>query len=83
MAGLVVGVDGTKHGWVAVVLAGGRFLEARLMDGVEASFAELADVGRIAIDVPIGYSPRKAVALVGGSSVFSISQGSGRPAQQW
>ena len=78
MAELVVGVDGTKHGWVAVVLAGGRFLEARLIDGVEASFAELADVGRIAIDVPIGYGPRKADglarALVGGSSVFSIPE---------
>jgi predicted RNase H-like nuclease len=78
MAELVVGVDGSKHGWVAVVLAGGRFLEARLIDGVEASFAELADVGRIAIDVPIGYGPRKADglarALVGGSSVFSIPE---------
>ena len=78
MAELVVGVDGTKHGWVAVVLAGGRFLEARLIDGVETLFAELADGGRIAIDVPIGYGPRKADglarALVGGSSVFSIPE---------
>ena len=53
MAELVVGVDGTKHSWVAVVLASGRFLEARLIDGVEASFAELADVGRIATDAPL------------------------------
>lgn len=78
MADLVAGVDGCKRGWVAVVLAGGRFLEARLLDGVEASFEELADVGRIAIDVPIGYGPREADALarslVGGSSVFSIPE---------
>lgn len=76
MAELVAGVDGTKRGWVAVVLAGGRFLEARLIEGVEASFDTLADVGRIAIDVPIGYGPREADhlarALVGGSSVFAI-----------
>jgi predicted RNase H-like nuclease len=78
MAELVAGVDGCKHGWVAVVLAGGRFLEARLIDAVESSFDELADVGRIAIDVPIGYGPREADALaralVGGSSVFSIPE---------
>jgi len=74
----VAGVDGCRHGWVAVVLAGGRFLEARLLGAVEATFDELADVGRIAIDVPIGYGPREADglarALVGGSSVFSIPE---------
>jgi len=78
MADLVAGVDGCKRGWVAVVLAGGRFLEARLIEGVESSFDELADVGRIAIDVPIGYGPRQADALaralVGGSSVFTIPE---------
>ena len=78
MADLVAGVDGCKRGWVAVVLIDGRFREARLIDGVEAAFTELADVGRIAIDVPIGYGPREADdlarALVGGSSVFSIPE---------
>jgi len=63
---------------VAVVLAGGRFLEARLLEGVESRFDELADVERIAIDVPIGYGPRAADglarALVGGNSVFSIPE---------
>jgi predicted RNase H-like nuclease len=76
MADLVAGVDGCKRGWVAVVLVDGRFREARLIDGVESAFAELADVTRIAIDVPIGYGPREADglarALVGGSSVFAI-----------
>jgi predicted RNase H-like nuclease len=78
MAELVAGVDGCKHGWVAVLLAGGRFLEARLIEGVEAPFEELADVTRIAVDVPIGYGPREADglarALVGGSSVFAIPE---------
>jgi len=78
MAELVAGVDGTKRGWVAVVLVDGRFREARLLDGVESDFAALADMKRIAIDVPIGYGPRQADALaralVGGSSVFSIPE---------
>ena len=78
MTELVAGVDGCKSGWVAVVLAGGRFLEARLIAGVDSEFRELADVKRIAIDVPIGYGPREADglarALVGGSSVFTIPE---------
>src|SRR3954449_12535997 len=78
MAELVAGVDGTKRGWVAIVLIDGRFREARLLVGVDSDFAELADMKRIAIDVPIGYGPREADALaralVGGSSVFSIPE---------
>ena len=74
----MAGVDGCKRGWVAVVLIDGRFREARLLEGVESSFAELADIERIAIDVPIGYGPREADglarAVVGGSSVFSIPE---------
>jgi predicted RNase H-like nuclease len=78
VAELVAGVDGCKRGWVAVILTDGRFREARLLEGVESSFAELADADRIAIDIPIGYGPRAADALaravVGGSSVFSIPE---------
>jgi predicted RNase H-like nuclease len=78
VASVVAGVDGCKHGWVAVVLVDGRFREARLLEGVESGFAELADVSRIAIDVPIGFGPRAADglarALVGGSSVFTIPE---------
>jgi predicted RNase H-like nuclease len=78
MSKLVAGVDGCKRGWVAVVLVDGRFREARLLEGVEATFAELADMERIAIDVPIGYGPREADGLarerVGGSSVFTIPE---------
>ena len=61
-----------------MVLVDGRFREARLIDGVESAFAELEDMGRIAIDVPIGYGPREADSLaracVGGSSVFAIPE---------
>jgi len=75
---LVAGVDGCKRGWVAVVLIDGRFREARLLEGVHSAFAELADVSRIAIDIPIGYGPRQADvlarAVVGGSSVFAIPE---------
>ena len=78
MTDLVAGVDGCKRGWVAVVLFDGRFREARLLDGVDSTFAELADVQRIAIDIPIGYGPREADvlarAVVGGSSVFAIPE---------
>ena len=78
MAELVAGVDGCKRGWVAVVLIDGRFREARLIEGVESSLSELADMQRIAIDIPIGYGPRAADglarAVVGGSSVFSIPE---------
>src|SRR5437762_906663 len=76
MAELVAGVDGSKGGWVAVVLIDGRFHEARLIDRIDSAFDELADVQRIAIDVPFGYGPRTADTLarglVGRSSVFAI-----------
>ena len=78
MTSVVAGVDGCKRGWVAVVLHDGRFREARLLEGVDSDFAALADVARIAIDVPIGYGPRVADGLardlVGGSSVFTIPE---------
>jgi predicted RNase H-like nuclease len=57
---LVVGVDGYQRGWVAVVLANGRFEAAR-------AFAAFPDVCRaypsaecIAVDIPIGAGPRSA-----------------------
>ena len=56
----VAGVDGTKGGWVAVVLEGGRFAGDLLVSPVEADFEELADAEILAIDVPIGFGPRSA-----------------------
>jgi predicted RNase H-like nuclease len=58
----VAGVDGTKGGWVAIVLDDGRFSADFLIRPVEASFEELADAEVIAIDVPIGFGPRAADA---------------------
>jgi predicted RNase H-like nuclease len=56
----VAGVDGTKGGWVAIVLDDGRFALDVLCRPVETDFAELADAEVIAIDVPIGFGPRAA-----------------------
>ena len=56
----VAGVDGTRGGWVAVVLHDGRFARDHVLAPVEADFAELADAEVVAIDVPIGFGPRKA-----------------------
>jgi predicted RNase H-like nuclease len=73
----VAGVDGTKGGWVAVVLDDGRFVRDVAIRGIESDFAELGDAAVIAIDVPIGFGPRLADAaarayLVGAAStVFS------------
>ena len=73
----VAGVDGTKGGWVAVVLDDGRFAGDRLLRPIETTWDELADAQVVAIDVPIGYGPREADtaarALLTGaaSTVFS------------
>jgi len=56
----VAGVDGTRGGWVAIVVEDGRFAEDHLLSPIETSFAPLADVDVIAIDVPIGFGPRRA-----------------------
>ena len=56
----VAGVDGTKGGWVAVILEAGRFAQDLLLTPIETAFAELADATVIAIDVPIGFGPRRA-----------------------
>ena len=71
------GVDGTKNGWVAVVLEDGRFADDLLISPIESSFNELHDAEVLAIDVPIGFGPRAADAearklLTGAAStVFS------------
>jgi len=56
----VAGLDGTKGGWVTVVLDDGAFAGDRLIQPVEATFDELADAEVLAIDVPIGFGPRQA-----------------------
>jgi predicted RNase H-like nuclease len=56
----VAGLDGTKGGWVAVVLDDGVLATDHLIRPVEATFDELADAEVLAIDVPIGFGPRRA-----------------------
>jgi predicted RNase H-like nuclease len=56
----VAGVDGTKGGWVAIVLEDGRFAADHVLRSVETDFTELSDETVIAIDIPIGFGPRSA-----------------------
>jgi predicted RNase H-like nuclease len=59
----VAGVDGTKGGWVAVVLDDeGHVIGDYLLTTIQSTFSELADAAVIAIDVPIGFGPRHADA---------------------
>jgi predicted RNase H-like nuclease len=56
----VAGVDGTKGGWVAIVLEDGRFAGDFLLRPVDADFVALADAEIVAVDIPIGFGPREA-----------------------
>jgi predicted RNase H-like nuclease len=57
----VVGIDGTKEGWAAVVLEDGRFARDLLITPIQSSFRGLpGDIAVLAIDVPIGFGPRGA-----------------------
>jgi predicted RNase H-like nuclease len=58
----VVGLDGTKGGWVGIVLEHGRFAADRIVRPIKSSFDEFGDVDVLAIDVPIGFGPRRADA---------------------
>jgi predicted RNase H-like nuclease len=55
----VAGIDGTKGGWVAIVLHDGAFASDHVLRPVATTFDSLnAEV--IAVDVPIGFGPRRA-----------------------
>jgi predicted RNase H-like nuclease len=56
----VIGVDGTKGGWVGIELDRGHFAAAFVLRPIEADFGELAHARVIAVDVPIGFGPREA-----------------------
>ena len=58
----VVGVDGAKGGWVAIVLDDGCVSTDHVLRPVETRVEELGDAEVIAIDVPIGFGPRRADA---------------------
>jgi predicted RNase H-like nuclease len=59
----VVGIDGTKGGWVAIALdSDGHFASDHMVSEVASNFAEFDAASIIAIDVPIGFGPRRADA---------------------
>lgn len=60
MPELVVGVDGYPRGWVAVVLADGRFDQANAFRTFPGVLEAHRDAARIAVDIPIGPGPRDA-----------------------
>jgi predicted RNase H-like nuclease len=62
MSNLVAGLDGTKGGWVAVVLDDGVVVRTALITPIASDLGSLADASVIAIDVPIGFGPRRADA---------------------
>lgn len=56
----VVGVDGHRRGWVAVVLVGGRFESARAFSAFPEVCGAYPTAACIAVDIPIGAGPRSA-----------------------
>ena len=56
----VAGLDGTKGGWVAIVLEDGRFVRDELLRPETSDFGDLDDAVVVAIDIPIGFGPRRA-----------------------
>jgi predicted RNase H-like nuclease len=56
----VVGVDGTKGGWVGIELDDGRFTTSYALRPIATDFREVAHARVIAVDIPIGFGPRKA-----------------------
>ena len=56
----VVGIDGTKGGWVAVELEEGRFARDHLLRPETNPFQDLRDAAVLAVDIPIGFGPRRA-----------------------
>ena len=63
MTGRVLGVDGWKSGWVAIVLEGGRFADAASGADLSSLLQLFPTVAAVAIDMPIGFpttEPRRA-----------------------
>ena len=58
----VAGVDGTKGGWVAIVLDDRLAASGHLLQPIETDFSEIGEIEIIAIDVPVGFGPRQADA---------------------
>jgi len=59
---MVVGLDGTRGGWIGIALDDdGRFLRDFVIREIDTDFSAVAEAEIIGIDVPIGFGPdRKA-----------------------
>lgn len=53
------GIDGTKGGRVAIVFEDGEVVADHLLP-IDTRFDELANAAGLAIEVPIGFGPRRA-----------------------
>jgi predicted RNase H-like nuclease len=54
----VVGVDGTRGGWVAVRLTDGKFAGGRLFSAFCVLMRDFPEAAVLAVDIPIGLPPR-------------------------
>jgi predicted RNase H-like nuclease len=72
----VVGIDGTKGGWVGVELEDGRFVRDHLLRPETTEFREIGGASVLAVDIPIGYGPRQADAaaraFLGGAAARTV-----------
>lgn len=50
----VIGLDGCRSGWVGVVLRGGRFFRALLVERAAAAAVAVPEAVAVAVDIPIG-----------------------------
>jgi predicted RNase H-like nuclease len=67
---LVVGVDGYRERWIAVVLDDGRFVEAELFPTLGALLGGHAEAAAIGVDIPIGLLARGVRAADGAARAF-------------
>jgi predicted RNase H-like nuclease len=80
---MVIGLDGTPGGWVAIAIddGGGHFVGDFVIKGIETDFAAVSEADVIAVDIPIGFGPRQADRLTRkylgperGRSVFTVPE---------
>jgi predicted RNase H-like nuclease len=57
---VIAGVDASRGGWVAVTLEDGRVAGTFFLDAVDTDFHDIQGAEMIAIDIPIGFGPRRA-----------------------
>jgi predicted RNase H-like nuclease len=53
-------VDASRGGWVAVTLDAGRVAGTFFLDSIDTDFRDLEQADVIAVDIPIGFGPRRA-----------------------